>query len=180
MRFVAGFLAVATLVPATFADTFPLTGQNTKIEFTGSKKDGKHDGGFKSLTGEATATAGDPTTLKLNVVIQTDSLWSDNDKLTAHLKAPDFFDVKTNPTAKFVGTKAEKLPDAKSIYKVSGDLTLNGKTKPISFPAVITLGDTLTLDSAFKINRQDFGMSYGSGKVDDVVALRVKVDAKKK
>ena len=180
MRFAAGLLAAAVLAAAATADTFPLTGENTKVEFTGTKKGGKHDGGFKSVSGSATTTGGDPTSLKLDVVIQTDSLWSDNEKLTGHLKAPDFFDVKTNPTAKFVSESVEKLPDAKSIYKVSGNLTLNGKTRSISFPAVITLGEAVTLNSEFKINRQDFGMSYGSGKVDDIVTIRVKVDAKKK
>ena len=179
MRFLAGLLAAAAIAPAALADTYPLTGENTKIEFTGTKKDGKHDGGFKDVNGAATATGNDPTTIGLQVIIQMDSLYSDNEKLTGHLKAPDFFDVKTNPIAKFAATKVEKLPDAKSIYKVSGPLTLNGKTREISVPAVITLGEKLTLNSEFKINRQDFGMTYGSGKVDDIVAIRVKVDAKK-
>ena len=69
------------------------------------------------------------------MTIETDSLYSDNAKLTAHLKSPDFFDVKTNPKAKFVSTKVEK--DGHK-YKVTGELTLNGKTKEISFPAKIT------------------------------------------
>ena len=35
-----------------------------------------------------------------------------------------------------------------------------------------------TLDSEFKINREDFGMSYGKGKIDDEVGLAVEVKAK--
>ncbi|OWK40513.1 YceI family protein [Fimbriiglobus ruber] len=178
MRFLCG-LTVAALCGAlaiAAESKVALTGENTKIEFTGTKKEGKHDGGFKKLTGTATAEGTDPTTLKIDVTIETGSLYSDNAKLTEHLKAPDFFDVKTNPTAKFTSTKVEKDGE---VYKVSGDLTINGKTKAISFPASVTVADgKLTLASEFKINRNDFGITYGAGKIDDDVALRIKVDAK--
>ena len=61
-----------------------------------------------------------------------------------------------------------------------GDLTLHGKTKSISFPAGIKVGaDAVSLSSTFKINRQDFGISFGAGKVDDDVTLKVTVNAKK-
>ena len=179
MRFVAGLVAAAVLAPAAAAAEFPLTGENTKIEFTGSKKDGKHDGGFKALSGAATAKAGDPTTLKIEVTIRTDSLYSDNPKLTEHLKNPDFFDVKTNPTSKFVSTKVEKA-DKKDLYTVTGDLTLNGKTKAITFPASIVVGDVLSVSSAFTIDRTDFGMNYATDKVEKTVQLRIAVTAKKK
>ena len=35
------------------------------------------------------------------------------------------------------------------------------------------------MDFTFKINRQDFGISFGAGKVDDDVTLKVTVNAKK-
>ena len=59
--------------------------------------------------------------LGLDVTIATNSIFSDNEKLTAHLKAPDFFDVKRFPKATFTSTKIEK---ADKNYKVTGDLTL--------------------------------------------------------
>src|SRR5262245_14220481 len=69
-----------------------LSGNNTKIDFVGAKPDGKHSGGFKTVTGKMElGVAGIPT--KISVEVQTDSLWSDADKLTAHLKSPDFFEV---------------------------------------------------------------------------------------
>src|SRR6185312_1502816 len=86
---------------------FNLSGDNTKITFVGTKRGGKHDGGFKKLTGTASLD-GDLTTLKIEAVIDTNSLYSDNQKLTAHLKNPDFFGVKDNPKATFKTTKVEK------------------------------------------------------------------------
>lgn len=165
-------VAVVVSVSATAADKYKLDGDNTKIEFTGTKKDGKHTGGFKTLTGEVTNDGG----WKIDVTIDTNSLYSDDDKLTGHLKAGDFFAVKDHPTAKFTSSKIAKGDKG---YTVTGTLTLCGKSKEISFPAEITAGDTFTLKSEFKIDRTDYGMTYGAGKVDNDVALKVAVSAKK-
>ena len=153
-----------------------LTGDNTTVTFTGFKKGGKHDGGFKKLTGTASFSDADLTTLKIEATIDADSLYSDNEKLTAHLKNPDFFGVKDNPTATFKSTKVEKTEKG---YTVTGDLTLLGKTKPVTMPAAIAMKDgTLTLTSEFKINRFDWGMTFGKGMVEDGVSLKLKIDAK--
>src|SRR5262245_21276455 len=123
-----GFLAVSSQAAE---EQFTLTGDNTKIAFTGYKPDGKHDGGFKSVTGTATRVGTDAATLKIALDIDMNTLYSDDTKLTGHLKSPDFFDVKTNPKAKFVTSKVEK---SNTGYTVSGKLTINGKTKDVSFP----------------------------------------------
>lgn len=179
MRFLIGLVAVGLAAGgATAADAkYPLSGENTKVEFTGTKKDGKHDGGFKKLSGSITVPGDDLTKAAIDVTIETDSLYSDNDMLTGHLKNKDFFDVKTNKTSTFKSTKVAKGKDG---YDVTGDLTLNGKTKSVTFPAKIAAADgTLTLTSAFKIDRTQFGMTYGEGKVDNDVAIRLDVKAKK-
>jgi polyisoprenoid-binding protein YceI len=155
---------------------FALSGDNTKVTFVGTKPEGKHDGGFKKLSGTATYNGKDITTLAINVEIDMKSTWTDTDKLTDHLKSPDFFDVKSNPTAKFVSSKVEKSADG---YTVTGKLTLNGKTKELSFPAKIeAAGQSLKLSSSFKINRHDWNVSYGKGKVDDLVSMTLSVTAK--
>jgi polyisoprenoid-binding protein YceI len=156
---------------------FALSGDNTKVTFVGTKPNGKHLGGFKMVTGSATVNGTDATTLKVAVDIDTDSLFADDPKLTGHLKSPDFFDVKNNPKATFASTKVEK---SGGDYTVTGKLTLNGKTKEISFPAKIEVtGTNLTLSSSFKINRHDWGISYGKGKIDDNVSIGVSVGAAK-
>jgi polyisoprenoid-binding protein YceI len=171
----AAIAAVAFAIPAVAADAkISLTGENTKVTFTGTKKDGKHDGGFKTLTG--TATVDGNALVKVEVEIDTDSLYSDDPKLTGHLKSPDFFGVKDNPKAKFVSTKIAKGGKA---YEITGDLTLLGKTKSITFPATISAsGGNLKIEGDVKIDRNDFGMTYGKGKVDDHVAIKVAVEVK--
>ncbi|MDB5312024.1 MAG: YceI family protein [Gemmataceae bacterium] len=164
-------------VASAAEEKFALSGENTKVTFTGTKKNGKHTGGFKKLTGTATVDGTDPATLKVEAEIDCDSLYSDNAKLTSHLKSPDFFGVKDNPKATFKSTKVEKSDKG---YTVTGDLTLLGKTKPVVIPATVTAtGEALTLTSEFKIDRSEWGMTYGKGMVDDSVSLKLSVTAKK-
>lgn len=175
----AAVFAVALVGTASAADqTFALTGENTKVTFVGTKPGGKHTGAFPKLSGSATVTDGNPTTLKIDVTINTEDLTSDDPKLTAHLKSPDFFAVKDHPKATFKSTKVEKTTAG---VNVTGDLTMLGKTKAVTFPATVTVtGDALTVTSSeFKIDRTQWGMTYGKGKVDDAVTLKVVVTAKK-
>lgn len=171
-------LAAALLAAPALAEdaTFKLTGENTTLKFVGTKKDGKHEGGFKALTGTATL-GGDPTSLKIECEIDVTSLYSDNDGLTGHLKGPDFFNVKENPKATFKSTKVEKDGDK---VKITGDLTLLGKTAPVTLTSAIEHKDgAFGLKSEFSIDRTKWGMTYGEGKVDNTVALTLSIAAKK-
>jgi polyisoprenoid-binding protein YceI len=169
------FWAMAAFTALTLnsqAAEYKLNGENTTVKFVGTKTDGKHEGGFKTVTGTLTNADGK---MAISVDIDMDSTWSDDDKLTGHLKSPDFFGVKTNPKSKFVSKSIEKKGDA---YTVTGDLTLCGVTKAVSFPATIKSEAGVQLASDFKINRTDFGMNYGKGKINEEVAISIKVDAK--
>ena len=178
MRPVSLVTALAvTLAPAfALGADFALTDKNTTITFVGTKPGGKHDGGFKAVTGTASVTGEDLTTLKVTLDIDVTSIYTDTEKLTGHLKNPDFFDVVSNPKSKFVSTKIEK---AGGDYKVTGDFTMLGKTKSITFPAKLAVTpDGLTVASSFTIDRTQWGMTYGAGKVDNDVKLTINVKAK--
>ena len=74
------------------------------------------------------------------------------------------------------------VPDQDAIFVTrlsAAGMTLLGKTKPVTIPATVAAGDTLTISSEFKINRADWGMTYGKGMVDDTVSLKLNVGAKK-
>ncbi len=158
------------------AKAYAITAENSKVEFTGSKVTGKHDGGFKKIEGEVHAS-GD-TVSHAKVTIDTTSIFTDNDRLTGHLKSPDFFDAQKFPTAVFETTSISGSGDNAT---VKGNLTLHGVTKEISFPAKIHVkDDAATVKAEFSINRQHFGIKY-AGKPDDLirdgVVLRLDVKA---
>jgi polyisoprenoid-binding protein YceI len=178
MRFVLSLVLSAAVAAFSLAadGEFKLSGENTKIGFTGTKKDGKHTGTFPKLTGTITIPGGKVTDGKIDVTIDMTGVESDDAKLTEHLKGADFFDVKTNPKATFVSTKIEGK-DAQ--YTVTGDFTLNGKKKSISFPAVVVIASgQCVLSADFKIDRTDYGIKYGQGKIDNAVAINIALTAK--
>jgi polyisoprenoid-binding protein YceI len=144
--------------------------ETSKIEFTGSKVTGKHDGGFKEFSGQLRVADGRLADSGIQVEIITDSLWSDSERLTGHLKNQDFFEVETYPTAAFQSTA---IKPADSGITITGDLTLHGVTKSISFPAQVEIAeDQVHLTSEFYINRFDFDIKYG-GKPDDLIREEV-------
>ena len=165
-------LALGLNLPAA---EIKLSGDNTAVKFLGTKKDGKHAGSFPKLTGTFTVN-GDITKSQLQVTIDTDALTTDTPKLTGHLKSPDFFDAKRFPEAKFVSKSIKAQGDG---YVVAGDLTMHGETKPLSFPAKIALTDGgVTVSSKFDLNRNDWGITYGKGNVNDLVQMTIEVKAK--
>jgi len=156
--------------PAIKGDALPLTAENSKVEFTGSKVTGKHDGGFKAFTGTIDLVNAKPEESSVTVDIDTASVFSDDEGLTKHLKSPDFFDVEKFPKASFTSTKivADTAKGAGN-YTVTGDFNLHGQTKSITFPAKITVTDAdVAVDAEFSINRKDFGIVY-AGKADDLI-----------
>ena len=133
----------------------------SKITFVGSTDEGTHEGGFKTFTG---TIAFDPAALDkatIHVEIDVNSMWTDDDKLTGHLKSPDFFEVNAHPKASFKSTKIEKTADG---YAITGDLTIKGKTNTITAPATITTDGGTTVKTSVTINRFDYGIEYGKGK----------------
>src|SRR5207244_3888695 len=115
--------------------------------------------------------------------IEAESLTSDTEKLTGHLKSPDFFDVKTHPKATFVSTEIKKGGDKGATHTITGNLTIKGITKTISFPATVALnGDTANVDAEFAINRRDFSLNYAGMPNDlirDDVVIKLLIRAKK-
>ena len=165
-------LMVVCSVPA-FGQTLKVDKEKSKITFVGKKPDGKHEGGFKVFSSEAKVDMDSPDKSSLNIEITTDSIWSDNEMLTAHLKNADFFDIKKYPKIKFESTKV-KVEDKK--VTILGKMTMLDKTVEVEIPATSEVDEkTLKLTADFKIDRTKWGMVYGKGKVDDEVALKVEL-----
>ncbi|EAQ80834.1 YceI family protein [Blastopirellula marina] len=151
-----------------------LDAKNTLIQFVGTHSGDKPDprtGKFGELTGTATFAEGAPREIK--VEIKTESLTTEIEKLTGHLKSPDFFNVREFPVASFKTTGIESTEPGK--FAITGDLTLLGETKSITFPATVKDGK---LKADFKIDRTEYGMNYDVSKVEKEVAMTIEVTAK--
>lgn len=151
------------------AETLPITPENSKIEFVGSKVTGSHNGGFKQFTGTIELAKEGVERSRVTIDIDTDSIYTDNERLTGHLKTADFFDVPKHPKANFTSTKIEPATTAGATHTITGNLEMHGVKKSISFPATIQVApDSASVNAEFSINRKDFGINY-TGKADDLI-----------
>jgi len=173
----------APVAPQTAAgQKYLINEQNSKIEFTGSQVAGSHNGSFEKFSGEIDYT-GNPETSRVSVTIDMSSLKADDPKLTEHLKTPDFFDVAKNPTTKFVSTAIKAGGDKGASHTITGNLTMHGVTKSVTFPATIAAtADAINVDATFSINRKDFGITYAgptNNLIRDEVVLTLKIHSTK-
>jgi polyisoprenoid-binding protein YceI len=137
----------------------------SRINFVGSKVTGSHNGGFTNVSGTFTVNAGKIVGAP-EIQIDMKSTWADNPRLTGHLRSPDFFDIEKFPLSTFAITALEP---AATNASVTGNLTLHGVTKSISFPALVQVADdAVTVKAQFAINRKDFNITY-PGKPDDLI-----------
>lgn len=168
--------------PAGATQKYLITSQNSKVEFIGSKVTGSHNGSFKELTGSIDY-AGTPEKSRVSVSIDMNSLTTDDENLTKHLKTPDFFDTQKFPQATFTSTEIKPGGDKGASHTVTGNLELHGVTKSITFPATINVtGDVATVESSFSINRKDFGINYAGAAdnlIRDEVVLKLNIKAEK-
>ena len=159
---------VASPAAATQGQKYLITPQNSKIEFTGSKVTGSESGSFGDFSGQIDF-AGTPEQSRVNIVMKADSLTTDSPDLSKHLKTADFFDVAKFPEATFVSTAIKAGGENGASHTVTGNLTLHGVTKAVTFPATINVTpEAATVESSFSINRKDFGINY-AGAADNLI-----------
>lgn len=139
-------------------------------------------GEFRKLDGKLLLDDQDPTKSQVDVTIDVNSLDTRVEKRDAHLKSPDFFDAANHPTMTFKSTKIVKAGDG---YKVTGDLTMRGNTKPTTLevdeftkPITDPTGATRrAVHGAGKVNRQDYGLKWNKAiETGPVVGDEVKIE----
>lgn len=148
---------------------------------------------FGDVTGTLTLDPKNPAAAKLDVTIPVAGITVANADLKGHLlrpgkdgAKPDFFGAAPAP-ARFVST-AVVLDDDGDEAKVTGNLTLNGVTKPVTLdvdftgagPAPMTNTETIGFEAEATIRRSDFGLGFGVPLVSDAVELEITAAFEKK
>lgn len=146
--------------------TYTIDADKSELTWTGKKVTGEHHGPVKlekgSLTVDGTKlTAG---TVVIDMRTMTSADLKDNkeyhDKLIGHLKSDDFFGVEKYPTSTF---KITKVAQTGTQANVTGDLTIKGITKPVSFPMTVKVsGNTLEATGKATIDRSKYDIKYNS------------------
>ncbi|WP_394831209.1 YceI family protein [Pendulispora rubella] len=125
----------------------------------------KVHGFFTQWTGSLEFDEQNPAQSKVEVSIDAASVDTREPQRDAHLRTGDFFEVEKHPRIVFTSTHVE--PSSNGTYKVAGDLTLRGVTRPVildvEFGGRINhpqMGERIGFSGKTIINRKDFGVSF--------------------
>ena len=169
--------------PST-VDTYKIDSVHSSVGFRVRHLLSKVQGRFGKAEGTVVVDTKDITKSSVDVTIDVASVSTNEDKRDAHLKGPDFFDAARFPTITFKSTAVKEV--AKGKLEVTGTFTMKGVSKTIVLP-INNLGTAVdpwknvvaAFEGAARINRMDYGVSYGAGLVGDDVDIELNIEAKK-
>ena len=184
LTLVVAFIS-AFVLSANAADTFKVDPVHSFVLFSVQHLGIANTyGRFNDISGMVVFDKDNPSKSSVELLVQVESLDTHNSIRDRSVKSPDFFDAKQFPTMTFKSTKVEGSGDT---FKVSGDLTIHGVTKPLTvdfkkggegkgvFGEMRGGGET-----HFTIRRSDFGMNFQQGAVGDEVNITLSLEGIKK
>ncbi len=134
---------------------------------------------FDDFTVDLNLDNEDPTKSTVMVTIDANSIVAGSDKWKDHLVGDKFFDTANHPEITFTSTSVEAARDGN--YKVMGDLTIKGESKPVALDVTINAAmnhpmsgnPVIGLQANTQVLRSEFGMDTAIPHVSDEVALSV-------
>ena len=186
LRTVLTLSVVASVGSASRADDYVIDAVHSGVTFQISHMGVSYiPGRFNEFSGNFTIDTSDPAKSSFSLTIKTESVDTNNSKRDEHLRAPDFFNAKQFPTITFASTAVKAVEGG---YEVTGDLTMHGETKPITFslkggktaefpPKVIRTGFT---SPQIVIKRTDFGVGKPMPVLGNDVYIAVSFEGTKK
>ena len=162
LKSIALALVVAFATVSVSAQTKKIDAAKSSINWLGKKVTGQHNGtvNFKegALVFKGKKVAGGNFTVDMTSLTATDLQGEYQGKLNGHLKADDFFGTEKFPTATLNFKKV--VAKSANVYTVTGDLTIKGITKPVTFDLATTANSAST---KFMVDRTKYDIKYGSG-----------------
>jgi len=175
--------ALATAEPAIYKVDADHSGVSFSIRHFVSNVSGR----FRDFDGVIKYDKANPAASSVEFTVRAASIDTTNNDRDEHLRSKDFFDVQKFPTLTFTSTQV--VPKDATTLDVTGNLTLHGVTKPVTFPISLLgtvktpRGEKAGFETTFKIDRKEFGILWNnvldSGPVlgDDVkVTIEVEAD----
>lgn len=154
-------ITFATFSTAIIAQNKDINTTDSKVVWKGYKVTGSHEGTINLQSGNLTfkdeVLTGGTFVIDMTTISSTDLEGEYKGKLDGHLKSDDFFGVSNFATANLVFTKVTAT--GKNSYAVTGDLTIKGKTNPVTVN-ISVYGSKAT--ATLKVDRTKFDVKYGS------------------
>lgn len=162
---------IALTATSTFAEEFKVDTKASQVKWTGEKVTGEHWGYVSLKSGSLQVengklADGEFTTDMTSITVKDLEPGEWHDKLLGHLKSDDFFSVDKHKEASFDIRIIKDLGNNK--VKITGDLTIKGIKKQISFEANYKIqGNKITAEAVMAVDRTRYDIKYGSGSFFD-------------
>lgn len=161
----AVFVMFTVFAYAQKSETFVVNRSKSLVNWAGKKIVGGNTEGT-ILVSKGSLAFANKNLKSGEIVMDATSISSEkaSQRLVAHLKNPDFFDVEKFPKASFTITSVKT---DKNVAQISGKMTIKGITKDLTFPAEITYGKDVVIAKAtgVKVNRTLYDVKYRSGSI---------------
>lgn len=123
-------------------------------------------GQFNKFAGWLELDPDDLASIAGEVTVEVESISTAVEQRDTHLRSGDFFDAASHPKLVFKPSRVEKAGE--STYKVEGDLTIRGITKPLTLTATVDgeapnpfgEGRRIGITATGELNRMDFGLNW--------------------
>jgi len=138
-------------------------------------------GDFSGLKGHIVFFPENPADSRFEVTVSASTIDTDNEMRDKNLASDEYFDAAKFPVIKIVSTKISRTnKSGDGFYFFTGDLTIKGITKTISFPfQVKKVNEDYLFTGNFDINRTDFGIGEKNIVLSNNVSVSLSVAVKR-
>ena len=182
--FATGVLVLLGLGVTATADDYTIDAVHSSVTFKIQHMGLSYvHGRFNDVSGGFTVDTADPAKTSFKMSIKSQSVDTNNPGRDGHLRSPAFFNAKQYATVNFASTAVKPVDGG---YEVTGDLSLHGTTKPITFTLkggakAEMRGVTHTgFFTDFVVKRSDFGVGKGMDMLGEDVYVSIGIEGAKK
>jgi polyisoprenoid-binding protein YceI len=185
LRTALAFAVVAGSGRVASADDYAIDASHSGVSFQISHLGLSYvQGRFNEFSGNFTIDSSDPAKSSFALSIKAESVDTNSAGRDKHLRSPDFFNTKQFPAISFTSTAVKPIEGG---YEVTGDLTMHGETKPVTF--ALKGGKTVQMQgkqrtgftaASIIVKRTEFGVGKPTPMLGDDVYVAISFEGVKK